>query len=158
MRAGSVIEPTAFEASVKATTRVRSPIRPSSASWSRVTSSGRIGAWRTTRSWSAATSSQGDTLASWSSWVTTISSPGSSVRATAWASRKFSVVMFAPKAMPSGSPPVKSARAARPLSITSTAAAEVAKAPPRFAFDSRRQASIASSTCWGTCEPPGPSR
>ena len=133
-----MIEPTAFEASVKATTRVRSPISASSASWSSVTSSVRIGAWRTTSPWSAATSSQGDTFASWSSWVTTISSPGSSVRATAWASRKLSVVMFAPNAIPSGSPPVKSAAAARPRAISSSDAAEVAKAPPRLAFDARR--------------------
>ena len=64
--------------------------------------------------------------------------------------------MLAPKAIPSGSPPVKSAAAARPRSITSSAAAEVANAPPRLAFDSRRQSSIASSTSCGTCEPPGP--
>ena len=77
---------------------------------------------RTTRSWSAATSSQGEMFASWSSWVTTISSPGSSVRATAWASWKLSVVMFAPKAISSGSLPVKSAAASRPRAITSSEA------------------------------------
>ena len=48
----------------------------------------------TVSSWSRATRSHGETFASWSSCVTTISSPGSSVRATAWASRKLSVVMF----------------------------------------------------------------
>jgi hypothetical protein len=42
--------------------------------------------------------------------------------------------MFAPKAIPSGSAPVKSAAAARPRSMTSTAAAELANAPPRLAF------------------------
>ena len=50
IRPASGIEPTAFEASVKATTRVRSPMSPSSASTSSVTSSGRSGAVRTTRS------------------------------------------------------------------------------------------------------------
>ena len=129
MRAASGIEPTAFEASVKATTRVRSPISASRASMSSVTSSARMGALRTTRPWSCATSSQGDTLASWSSAVTTISSPGSSVRATACASRKLSVVMLAPNAIPSGSPPVNSAAAARPRSISSSEAAEVGEGP-----------------------------
>ena len=66
--------------------------------------------------------------------------------------------MLAPNAIPSGSAPVKSAAAARPRSITRSAAAEVANAPPRLAFDSRRQASTASTTSWGTCEPPGPSK
>ena len=76
-------------------------------------------------------------LASWSRSVTTISSPGSSVRATAWASRKLSVVMFAPKAISSGSLPVKSAAAARARSTTASESAEVRNAPPRFAFASR---------------------
>ena len=100
MRSASGIEPTALEASVKATTRVRSPISSSSASVSRVMSSTRSGAVLTTRPWSSATTSHGDTLASWSSAVTTISSPGDIVRATACASWKFSVVMLAPKAIP----------------------------------------------------------
>ncbi len=46
--------------------------------------------------------------------------------------------MFAPNAMPSGSAPMKSAAAARPRSITSSDAREVANAPPRFEFESRR--------------------
>ncbi len=45
--------------------------------------------------------------------------------------------MLAPKAMPSGSAPVKSAAAARPRAIVSSEPADVAKAPPRFAFESR---------------------
>ncbi len=87
---------------------------------SRVPSAARIGARRTTSPWSAATSSQGDTLASWSRSVTTISSPGPRVRATACASRKFSVVMFAPKAISSGALPVRSAAAARASAITAS--------------------------------------
>ena len=138
IRLASGIEPTAFEASVNATTRVRSPISSSSASRSSVTSSARSGAVRTTRSWSSATSSHGDTFASWSSAVTTISSPGLSVRATACASWKLSVVMFAPNAIPSGSAPVNSAAAARPRSITSSDSREVRKAPPRFEFEPSR--------------------
>ena len=105
---------------------------------SRVTSSSRRGAVLTTRPWSSATTSHGDTFASWSSAVTTISSPGFIVRATACASWKFSVVMFAPKAIPSGSAPVKSAAAALPRSITSSDSRDVRNAPPRFEFESRR--------------------
>src|SRR5918996_5735085 len=97
-------------------------------------------------------------FASWSSPVTTISSPGRSVRATACARRKLSVVMFAPNAIPSGSAPVKSAAASRPRAITSPDSAEVGKAPPRFAFDRSMYAATASSTSPGHCEPPGPSR
>ena len=132
-----MIVPSAFEASVNATTRVRSPSRASSASSSSVPSPARIGASLTTRSWSAATSSQGETLASWSRSVTTISSPGSSVRATACASWKLSVVMFAPNAISSGSLPVKSAAAARARSSTASLSAEVLNAPPRLAFEPR---------------------
>jgi hypothetical protein len=81
--------------------------------------SGRIGASRTTSPWSSATRTQGATLASWSSWVTTISSPRRRVRATAWASRKLSVVMFGPKAISSGALPVSAAAAARAAATTS---------------------------------------
>src|SRR5688572_5197333 len=66
--------------------------------------------------------------------------------------------MLAPNAMPSGSAPMKSAAAARPRSITASDARDVAKAPPRLAFASVRQALIASTTDAGTCEPPGPSK
>ncbi len=45
--------------------------------------------------------------------------------------------MFAPKAISSGSLPVKSAAAARPRSITRSEAAEVANAPPRLELLSR---------------------
>ena len=43
--------------------------------------------------------------------------------------------MLAPKAIPSGSAPVKSAAASRPRAITSSDAAEVGNAPPRLALD-----------------------
>ena len=47
---------------------------------------------------SAAAVTHGETLASWSSWVTMISSPGFHVRAIARLKAKVSVVIFAPKA------------------------------------------------------------
>ena len=159
IRAASGIEPTALEARVKATTRVRSPMSSSSASRSSVTSSARSGAVRTTSSWSfAATSSQGETFASWSSAVTTISSPGSSVRATAWASWKFSVVMFAPNAMPSSSAPMKSAAAARPRSITSSDCARGGEGPAEVRVRVAQAAVIASTTCLRDLRAAGPSK
>jgi hypothetical protein len=122
---------------VKATILVRGPMAASSASSSSVPSA-RIGARRTVSPWSRATSSQGATLASWSRSVTTISSPGSRVRATACASRKLSVVMLAPKAISSGREPVKSAAVRRASAITACVSSEVAKAPPSLAADERR--------------------
>ena len=102
--------------------------------------------------------SHGDTFASWSSAVTTISSPGSIVRATACASWKFSVVMFAPKAMPSGSPPVKSAAAARPApSPRPTRATCGTRRPGSSSSRAGSRSSRRSPRC-GTWEPPGPSK
>jgi hypothetical protein len=88
----------------------------------------------------------------------TISSPGSSVRATACASWKFSVDMFGPNATSPGDPHTRSAAASRPAATISPAAALDANAPSRFALASRMQATIAAITDSGTCEPPGPSR
>ncbi len=67
-----------------------------------------------------------------------ISSPSFSVRATACASRKLSVVMLAPNAISSGREPVKSAPAWRARSYSASDSALVTKAPPRLAFEPRR--------------------
>ncbi len=93
--------------------------------------------------------------------VTTISSPGSSVRATACASRKLSVVMFAPKAIPSGLA-ARELRGARPRSLhqlvgrpprrgkgAAQVGVRVAAGSDDIAVDAPRS---------GTWEPPGPSR
>ena len=61
-----------------------------------------MSAKRTTRSRSRASSSQGETLASWSSRVTTISSPAASSRPSVRVRAKLSVVMLAPKTTSSG--------------------------------------------------------
>src|SRR3954471_5617992 len=113
---------------------------------------------RTTSPWSFATSSHGDTFASWSSAVVTISSPGCSVRAKECVRLKFSVVMLAPNAISSGVAPTKSAAARRPASITKSDSRLAANGPTRVAFRSTRYPAIASTTSRGTCEPPGPSR
>ena len=155
MRCASGIEPTALEASVKATIRVRGPSSASSASTSRVTSEVRSGAVRTTSPWSSATRSHGATFASWSSSVTTISSPGCSVRATACASAKFSVVMFGPSAISAGSDAVSSAAASRARPMSAFAATDVANAPPSLAVPARSWSRMASATAAGTWDRPG---
>ena len=140
MRRASGFEPTAFDASVNATIFVRSlASSASSASMSSVASSGRSGTVWTVSAWSSAMRSHGDTLPSWSSCVTTISSPSFSVRATACASRKLSVVMFGaerdllrPRAgeVGGGLARLVVQRDRTPRSVT--------KAPPRLAFEPRR--------------------
>ena len=121
-----------------ATTRVRSPISASSASMSSEPSAGSIGATRMTRPRSSAARNQGLTLASWSSWVTTTSSPGSRVRANAWVSRKLRVVMLAPKAISPASAPTSSAAAWCASASSASVSRELAKAPPAFAFERSR--------------------
>ena len=75
---------------------------------------------------SCASSSQGETFASWSSAVTTISSPSRSVRANARLRRKFSAVMLWPKAVSPGEQP----RNAAALSCASVD--ELGRAPARL--------------------------
>ena len=129
--------PTAFDAHGKATTRVRDEsCRSSSARSSRHSSSTSTN--RTTRSRSRASSSQGATFASWSSRVTTTSSPAFQSRAAVRESAKLSVVMFAPKPTSSGVAPRKRAAVSWASSTTSSLRRLVSKGPPRFAFDSRR--------------------
>ena len=125
MRAGSVIEPTAFDASVNATTRVRSPISPSSASWSSVTSPARIGAWRTTRSWSCADQQPGRHVGvvvelGHDDLVARLERARDRVR-----EQEVERGHVRSERDPVGSPPVKSAAAARPRSITG-------RPPPRW--------------------------
>ena len=136
-RFASGIVPTAFEASGKATTRVRSVSLRSRSSTSRVVSSW-ISTKSTRRSRSCASSSHGATLASWSSRVTRISSPAVRVRPSARVSAKLSVVMFAPKIVSSGRQPRKRAAVAWACSTSASLRRLVANFPPRFAFDSRR--------------------
>ena len=80
------------------------------------------------------------TFASWSSCVTTISSPGASVRPTACASRKLSVVMFGPNAISSAvrADEVGRGRARAPRPPRSDSCARARTAPPRLAFERSR--------------------
>ena len=105
---------------------------------SRAQSSSRRSAHRTVAPVSAPTASQGAMLASWSSCVTTTSSPGERVAATDRDSPNASVVMFWPNTHSSALPPRRSAAAERPSAMISSVSRLVAKAPPVFALCSRR--------------------
>ena len=83
---------------------------------------------------SCASSSHGEMFASWSSFVTTTSSPALHSRATVRVSAKFSVVVLAPKITSSAYAPRSSEAATRAASTTASLIFDVANAPPRFAF------------------------
>ena len=80
--------------------RVSGPARPVAGSKS---------TQRTSAPLASAAITQGRTLASWSSRVTTTSSPGSQSLASARARSKVSWVMLRPNTTPSGTPPIRSA-------------------------------------------------
>ena len=98
----SGIVPTALDAAVTATQRVRceSTASTAAAGSSSVSRSG--SAKRTCAPARAAAMSHGATLASWSRRVQTISSPGLSVRPMAAEKRMVSAVIDGPKTTPSG--------------------------------------------------------
>lgn len=113
---------------------------------------------RTTAPTSWAISSQGETLASWSSRVTTSSSPSRSSRANARESEKLRLVMFCPKTTASASQPRKRPAAARASSTIRPTRWLVGNGPPRLAADSRIAVATASLTASGTWLPPGVSK
>ena len=102
--------------------------------------------------------SHGRTFASWSSRVTTISSPGSQVLASARARSKVSWVIDRPNTTPPASQPSRSATAARAPTTTSSARRSAAVTAPRFESPAVIVDAIASATWRGTCDPPGPSK
>src|SRR2546423_9592418 len=97
-------------------------------------------------------------LPSWSSLVTTISSPASSSRPAARESAKLSVVMFAPNTTSSTLQPRNPAATRRAWPTRRSLRTLVSNGPPRLAFDSRRYPAIASITSSGACVPPGASK
>ena len=101
---------------------------------------------------------QGETLASWSSCVTTISSAGARSLPIARLSANVSEVMLGPKTISSGSQPNMAAMAACAAAITSSLRRLVANAPCVLAFEAAKYSPIARITRSGTCVPPGPSK
>ncbi len=100
----------------------------------------------------------GRTLASWSSLLTTISSPGSQSLAIAREMSKVSWVMLRPNTTPSGTPPSRSATAARAASTTSSALRSAGVSRPRLESGWVIACRMASPTTSGVCVPPGPSK
>jgi len=86
---------------------------------------------------SCASSSHGDTFPSWSSFVTTISSPAFQSRAAVRESAKFSVVMFAPKIVSSGAQRRKSAAVRRDCETSASVRRLVSYGPLTLALESR---------------------
>ncbi len=149
--------PTAFDASVNATSRVLSLSAASNESRSSVTSSSRMSTQRTVAPASWAARTHGRTFASWSSVVTTTSSPGRSVRPNDRERCSSNVVEFGPKTISPGSAPVMSAAARRASAISASVSSLAANAPCVLLIPRRRWSAIASITVSGTCEPPGAS-
>ena len=152
--------PTALEAWVTATSFVRCPIAASIESISSPQpDSGSKSTQRTVIPRSAAAMVHGVMLASWSSLVTTISSPSTHVRDNARLTENVKLVMFWPNAISSGDvAPKRSAIALRAFAATTSVSLLVRNGPPRLLLPDRRYPAIASMTAIGDCVPPGPSR
>ena len=103
--------------------------------------------------------SQGETLPSWSSRVTTISSPGCSSRPIARLKVNVSVVILGPKTISSADAALrKVAAASRTCPIRASDRWLVVKAPPWLAFIVRQYSVVRSMTRWDTWVPAGLSR
>jgi hypothetical protein len=150
--------PIRFDAPVTATRRVRSV--STSATSSAVSSpvSRSNAAQRTVAPAASAAITHGRMLASWSSRVTTTSSPGPHPADSARATSNVSAVALRPKTTPRGSAPSRSARAARVPCTTSSAVRSAAVTDPRLAIDEVSVSATARATGSGTCVPPGPSK
>ena len=97
-------------------------------------------------------------LPSWSSRLTTTSSPGPHRDASERAKSKVSCVIDRPNTTPPGSTPSRSATAARAATTTSSARISAAVTEPRFEMPLTSVPATASATTRGTCVPPGPSK
>ena len=130
--------PTALDACVTATQRVRSDRTASTAAAGSASVPGSGSAKRTTAPARSAAITHGRTLASWSSRVHTTSSPGASSRQTVAAKRMVSAVMLAPNATPAGSAPSRAATAARAPATSSSVWRAAANSPPWLAVRPER--------------------
>ena len=92
----------------------------------------------TTSPLSCASSSHGETFASWSSFVTITSSPSAHSRAAVRVQAKLRVVMFWPKASSSGSAVRNRLAVSRARTTSSSVRRLVSYGPLTFAFDVRR--------------------
>ncbi|MGB3832604.1 MAG: hypothetical protein WA975_12165 [Mesorhizobium sp.] len=121
--------------------------------------SGSKSSQRTVTPRSAAATSQGPTLPSWSMRVSTISSPGRQSRESMREKWKISEVLLRPKTISSGpAAPRKAAAAACASATMRSVSREVRKAPPSLAQLLTITSPMRSTTRAGTCDPPGASR
>ena len=150
--------PMRFEAAVTATSRVLSVTTAATASGSSSPVRGSNSAQRTVAPTCSATSSHGRMLASWSSRLTTTSSPGTHPLARVRAISKVSAVMLRPTTTPRGSEPMRSPRADRASRTASSELRSAAVTPPRTDIGRVSWPATASATACGTCDPPGPSK
>ncbi len=154
----SGIVPTALEAWVTATQRVRSESTASTALAGSSSVSGSGSAKRTVAPLRSAWMTHGRTLASWSRRVQTTSSPGCSVRPTAPAKAMVSAVKLAPKTISPAGAPSSAPALARAEASSSSVAWAAANTPPWLAPRPERiQASMASIALSTICVPAGPS-
>src|SRR3954463_16330307 len=143
-------------APVTATRFVRSLSTVPTSSSSQV--AGSNGSQRTVAPAASAASTHGRTLASWSSRVTTTSSPGPQPAASVRARSIVRAVALRPKTIPPGSACSRSPIAARAARTTSSALRSAAVIRPRFAIGEVSVSATARATGSGTCVPPGPSK
>ena len=150
--------PVTFDVAFTAIHRVRSDTTAATCSGSRASVSRSGSAKRTVAPARSAASTHGRTLPSWSSRVTTTSSPGLRDRPTAAANRIVSDVIDSPKTMLSCWPPRSSAHTCRVDRTSASVASACGKGPCALAASPDRhqavEASMASSTAW---VPAGPS-
>jgi hypothetical protein len=150
--------PIRLDAPVTATSLVRSVTTSATSSAVSSAVAGSNAAHRTVAPAASAAYTQGRMLASWSSRVTTTSSPGPQPAASVRARSKLSWVALRPKTTPRGSAPSRSAIAWRAASTVSSARRSAPVTRPRLAIGAVSVPATARATDSGTCVPPGPSK
>src|ERR671917_445585 len=157
MAATSGRVPIAELAAVTATSRVRGPSSSSYCQSGSSPVSMSTSAQRTPTPARTASSTHGRTLASWSSRLTTTSSPGRQVRASARATVQVSREGSGPRTTPVDTPPTRSATAVRALATSPSARADAGNTPPRSATGTRIACATACTTFSGSSAPACPS-
>ncbi len=155
MAATSGRVPRMFDAPVTATTRVLSLTSDRTSSAVRMPVLGSNSAQRTVAPVRSAYVTHGRTLPSWSSRVTTTSSPGPHDCARVRATWNVSSVMLRPNTMPAGSPFTRSAPARRAPTVMSSALRSAWVVRPRFDSPAMSAPAMAAATTSGVCVPPG---
>ena len=147
-----------LDAPVTATSRVRGLSASSRESSDSSAVSGSKSTHRTAAPAASAAITQGRTLPSWSSRVTTTSSSGPHSLAIARLTSKVSWVKLRPNTTPPAGAPSRSASASRAPSTARSAFSWATVRSPRLESGRESVSRTASATTSGVCEPPGPSK